>query len=110
MPANMPTPSEVGRSNQHDLKITWEDGHPSVYPARWLRLQCPCAGCVDEVTGERRLTEAMVAQDVVPLQVQLVGRYAITIEWSDGHRTGIYPFVLLRNLCPCCQRSEQVSK
>ena len=96
-------PLEIGRANQHDVKIRWQDAHESVYPARALRFSCPCAGCVDEVTGERRLTASMVPHDVKPLSIRLVGRYAITIEWSDGHRTGIYPFDLLRKLCPCCE-------
>ncbi len=30
-----------------------------------------------------------------------VGRYAIRIDWSDGHTTGIYPFRRLRELCSC---------
>ena len=97
----MPTPVEIGRANESDLKVTWQDGHVSVYPARWLRLRCPCAGCIDEVTGELVIMASEIPQDVKPLAVQLVGRYAITIQWSDGHRTGIYPFDLLRKVCPC---------
>ena len=31
-------------------------------------------------------------------QVQPVGRYAVTIAFSDGHTTGIYPFKKLRSL------------
>jgi DUF971 family protein len=33
--------------------------------------------------------------------VELVGQYALQFEWSDGHRTGIYSFERLRQLCPC---------
>jgi len=102
----MPTPLEIGRANLYDVKIKWQDGHEGVYPARHLRLNCPCAGCVDEVTGKRRLTAAMVPDDVKPLGIQLVGNYAISITWSDGHATGIYAFDRLRAMCPCetCQR------
>lgn len=100
-PVGMPTPLEIGRANTADVKVAWRDGHVSVYPARFLRLRCPCAGCLDEVTGEPLLVEAEIPQDVAPQSVQIVGRYAITIHWSDGHRTGIYPFDLLRALCPC---------
>ena len=99
-----PIPLDIGRANQHDVKIRWQDGHESVYPAKALRLACPCAGCVDEVTGRRRLIARSVPDDVHPLKITLVGRYAITIRWSDGHHTGIYAFDLLRKLCPCCQR------
>ena len=94
-------PIEIGRANQHDVKIRWQDGHESIYPARELRLACPCAGCVDEVTGQLRLIATSVPQNVYPLKIDLVGRYAISIQWSDGHNTGIYAFDRLRALCPC---------
>ena len=37
--------------------------------------------------------------------VEAVGNYAIRIQWSDGHGSGIYSFEHLRNICPCeaCQ-------
>ena len=98
----MPAPIEIGRANQHDLKITWQDGHESIYPARELRLACPCAACVDEMTGQIRIIPAHIPENVHPLAITPVGRYAITINWSDGHHTGIYAFDLLRKLCPCC--------
>ena len=113
MSAQAQLPIEIGRANEHDVKIRWADGHESLYPARPLRLQCPCAGCIDEVTGEIRVTEKTVPQDVHPLKIETIGRYAITPHWSDGHHTGIYSFELLRALCPCCQKavgSQQKTK
>jgi DUF971 family protein len=43
--------------------------------------------------------------DVYALQITAVGRYAISIAWSDGHTTGIYSYETLRQICPCesCQ-------
>jgi DUF971 family protein len=83
------------------LAITWGDGHESVYDVRALRMACGCAACVDEWTGEERLDDATVPADVAPVRIQPVGRYAIQIDWSDGHATGIYPFRRLRALCRC---------
>ena len=97
----MPMPAEIGRANQHDVKVTWQDGHESVYPARELRLACPCAGCVDETTGDVRVSATSIPTGVHPRQIRLVGRYAISLQWSDGHQTGIYAFDYLRRLCPC---------
>jgi DUF971 family protein len=99
------TPVEIGRAGAHDLRIVWLDRHVSVYPARPLRLQCPCAACVDELTGEQRVEAAQVPQDAHPLRVEPVGRYGVSLQWSDGHRTGIYAFARLRAACPCnaCQ-------
>jgi len=91
-------PVEIGRANQHDVKIRWQDGHESVYLARELRMSCPCAGCVDEMTGQVRVIATSVPQNVVPLKIDLIGRYAISVQWSDGHNTGIYTFEYLRKL------------
>ncbi len=93
-----PMPVEIGRANQYDVKIRWQDGHESIYLARELRMSCPCAGCVDEVTGKLRLIATSIPQNVYPLKIDLIGRYAISIQWSDGHNTGIYSFEYLRKL------------
>lgn len=100
MSATKPVPVEIGRANQHDVRIRWNDGHESVYMARELRLRCGCAGCVSEMTGEEMLDPRSVPADVHPLSISPVGRYAIQIHWSDGHATGIYTFERLRALSP----------
>ena len=92
------TPVEITRANQHDVKIIWQDGREQIYPARALRLACPCAGCVDEMTGAIRILPTNIPQDVHPVTISVVGRYAITIHWSDGHHTGIYTFAQLRKM------------
>ena len=97
MTDSRPTPSEISRANLHDLSIVWKDGHQSIYPARYLRLRCPCAGCVDEWTGRQVLKSADVPEDVAPTSLQLVGRYALRVHWSDGHSHGIYTFEFLRD-------------
>lgn len=103
-----PVPAEISRANDYDVRIEWNDGHAGVYPARMLRIACPCAGCVDESTGERIVREDVIPEDVRPIRIAPVGRYAIQIQWSDGHGTGIYTFDYLRKLCPCpsCRLSK----
>jgi ATP-binding protein involved in chromosome partitioning len=92
------TPLEIAQKGPRELSIKWADGSLSVYPVRELRLACLCASCVDEWTGENRLDPTSVPEDVQPLKIESVGRYAIQIEWSDGHSSGIYPFRRLRAL------------
>lgn len=92
------TPIGIRQAGPRALAITWADGAESTYDVRELRLACACAQCVDEWTGEERLDPAAVPDDVHPRKVQAVGRYAIQIDWSDGHETGIYPFRRLRSL------------
>lgn len=96
------TPREIAPTEDATaLRIRWADGHESVYEPRYLRLHCPCAACVEEMTGRRRLVPESVPEDVYPLAIEYVGRYALLFRWSDGHDTGIYSFELLRRLCPC---------
>ena len=33
--------------------------------------------------------------------MRIVGNYAVNVDWSDGHSTGIYNFRSLRENCPC---------
>jgi DUF971 family protein len=91
-------PTRIEQASPSELGITWSDGRESRYAVRGLRLACGCAHCVDEWSGEPRLDVASVPEDVHPLKIQPVGRYAIQIDWSDGHSTGIYTFRQLRAL------------
>ena len=80
------------------LRIVWADGVTSEYAPRRLRQRCPCAGCVDEMTGIRTLSPGSVPAGIYPEAIHYVGRYALQFVWSDGHTTGIYPFEYLRRL------------
>lgn len=99
----MAIPLEIIGLNRRQIELVWEDEHRTVYPARLLRLRCRCAHCVDEMSGVRRLDPATIPDDIVAKQIELVGGYAITIRWSDGHETGIYHFRRLRDECPCSE-------
>ncbi len=93
------TPREVGpTADGSHLRIVWQDHVESVYTPRALRIACPCAGCVDEMTGRPLLDPARVPDGVYPRAIHYVGRYALRFDWSDGHTTGIYPFDYLRQL------------
>ena len=81
--------------------MRWSDGHLGRYAARDLRLACRCAGCVDEWTHQSLIREDHVPQDVKPTAIQVMGNYALHIDWSDGHNTGIYSYDYLREVCAC---------
>lgn len=95
------TPVELRKKGGERFTIRWADDHESSYAARTLRGRCPCAQCVSETTGQRLVFEEHVNPDVAILAARTVGHYAIHIEWSDGHTTGIYSFDYLRRICPC---------
>lgn len=92
------TPTGLRQEGPRTLVVAWADGHESRIDVRELRLACGCAHCVDEWTGDGRLDASSVPEDVHPLRIEPVGRYAIQIAWSDGHESGIYPFRRLREL------------
>jgi ATP-binding protein involved in chromosome partitioning len=101
----MPMPEEIVGLLRSKITLKWPDGHVTVYPARDLRLACRCASCVDEMSGTPVLDPAKVPATVRANAIELMGQYAISITWSDGHSTGIFNFRDLRGNCPCeeCQ-------
>lgn len=100
------TPTGIRKRGVTHLEMTWQDGHVSLYPAAFLRGSCPCASCVDEISGERRFGQGEVAADVGSVSLKLVGNYAVQIDWSDGHSTGLYSFDYLREICPCASCAQ----
>ena len=95
-----PRPIEIEKLDSA-IRVKWEDGHEGVYPNPYLRLRCRCANCVQEWTGEVMVRPETIPPDIVPEKIRAVGKYAIHIDWSDGHTTGIYSFDMLREVCPC---------
>jgi ATP-binding protein involved in chromosome partitioning len=86
------------RQGNTGLIIVWNDRKRSSFEVRTLRLSCPCAVCVNEWTGKKMLDPADIPADVRPLRIFSVGRYAMGVEWSDGHSTGIFGYDYLRRL------------
>jgi len=93
-------PTNVKFEN-HRLLIDWNDGHRSIYDPLHLRMACPCAQCVDEITGARIIRPENIPTHLKPQELRPVGRYGVSFLWSDGHGTGIYTFDRLRELCQC---------
>jgi len=67
-----------------------------------LRDSCPCAKCSGEtdvfgkVTSFKANVKTYLSYEI--LRVDSVGNYAIQVFWKDGHKNGIYPINLLRDL------------
>ena len=89
-------PVALWQAGNTRLGIRWADGETTFHGAYELRMACPCAGCVEEWSREKLPTLDQVPQDVRPVRIATVGRYAVQPTWSDGHHTGIYSFTELR--------------
>ncbi len=91
-------PVEIIEENDREISIKWSDGAAISYQAAQLRRNCPCAGCIDEWTGEKMLRDESVSDDLSFLNMSIVGRYALNFVFSDKHDTGIFTFLQLRKL------------
>lgn len=94
------SPSVIRRTDPARVEIDWTDGTTSSFTAADLRRACPCARCVHELTGVRMHDPASVPDDLTQSDLKLVGHYALSMTFSDGHHTGIFSFGFLRRLAP----------
>ncbi|MHB8486678.1 MAG: gamma-butyrobetaine hydroxylase-like domain-containing protein [Candidatus Acidiferrales bacterium] len=101
---------KVHVSNGAGIDITWSDAHTSHYDFAYLREHCPCATCREVDDKKSSLTEKisggsaalpLFKPKVTARAAAAVGNYAIQIEFTDGHATGIYSFGYFREICPC---------
>ena len=91
-------PVRIIEESDSEISINWSDDRETRYTAAGLRRSCPCAGCINEWTGEKMLDDKRVPDDLTITQVSIVGRYALNFHFSDGHDTGIFSFAYLRTL------------
>lgn len=100
----MPVPRNVSLG-EREVRISWSDGHESIHSNRSLRESCPCAVCQGEppAIGGSPVIRLMVAapEGLAARSHKMVGRYAISFSWSDGHSSGIYPYDYLLASCEC---------
>jgi DUF971 family protein len=122
-PRRKPDDVKVHVSTGAGVDIAWADGHRSHYDFVYLREECPCAMCDDErrkkqeyaarsltATASQAATASSAAA-VLPMfkpkpgarAAKAVGNYALQIDFSDGHTTGIYSYDYLRSICPCAE-------
>ena len=114
-PRRKPADVKVHVTTNAGVDITWADGHASHYDFAYLREQCPCAMCDDKRQKERDqpipAAPAILPASELPMfkprlaarQAKTVGNYALQIDFTDGHSTGIYSYEFLRSICPCPQ-------
>jgi Mrp family chromosome partitioning ATPase/DUF971 family protein len=78
----------------------------SVLTPAELRRACRCAGCVEEMTGRQILIPTSVPESVQPMRMSPTGNYALSVDWSDGHRS-LYPYRQVKALLQEKRRKQQ---
>jgi DUF971 family protein len=96
-------PVKLELADDTRLRITWSDGMLREYAIRELRDHCPCATCREKRNAAPAAPMFPIVTDAEtrPLRITAmkpVGNYAYSIDFSDGHNTGIYTLESLREL------------
>jgi DUF971 family protein len=102
-PMNPPKGLDLDR--EKGLTVEWAEGGTSFYPVAHLRKLSPSA---DQRELRKELDSNPLA--VLPttkndgpltaVHMELVGNYAVSIHFSDGHHAGIYTWEYLRQIEP----------
>ena len=105
-------PEHIAISKSKGIQVDWKDGHHSTYGLGYLRDECPCATCTgahgtapqkSDYSKPKAEPFQMFTPTLKMLAAEPVGNYAIRINWSDGHNTGIYSWEHFRRICPCAE-------
>lgn len=91
-----PIPTELKLHRKSGiLDITFNDGQTFSFSCEFLRVHSPSA----EVRGHSPEQEILQTgkKNVTITHIEPVGRYAIRLDFSDGHNTGLYSWDLLYN-------------
>lgn len=106
-------PTSIERTGNTELRIHWSDGQVRAYQAGDLRDRCPCATCREKHSAKPKekvanplalnVLSAAETQTIADGGIRIIGMnpagsYAYTIDFSDGHNTGLYTLEFLREL------------
>jgi DUF971 family protein len=93
-----PRPTELNlHQKSRVLEISYADGERFELSYEFLRVHSPSAEVQGHGPGQGVLQ--IGKEDVMILNVEPVGRYAIQPAFDDGHDTGIYSWETLYDMC-----------
>jgi DUF971 family protein len=94
--------------NAKTITLTWPEETVTVSNAA-LRRACNCALCVDEMTRKPLLDPKSIPMDIHAEKIELIGNYAVMVDWSDGHNTGFFPYSVFRELEKMARHNKGVN-
>ena len=91
------------------MTIVFADGVTVRYDVGELRLACPCATCVGRRNAGQSVAPPVERGEAISItDAQLSGAFGINLDWSDGHRTGIYAWTYLRDAFDAGRLGQQI--
>ncbi len=91
-----PYPTEIKlHQKSRILDITFSDGKTFQFPCEFLRVYSPSAEVSGHGPGQEVLQTGKKMVGIV--KIEPVGNYAIQLNFTDGHNTGLYSWDLLYN-------------
>lgn len=84
-------------ADKKTLHLVWANGTQQSLSAEFLRVESPSAEVKGHGPNDRRLVSGK--RDVTLTGAEPVGNYAVKLLFSDGHRTGLYSWGYLADLC-----------
>ncbi len=100
-------PTEIHLAkNKKSLLVKWSDRTTDFFSAELLRT-----GSQSAVSKRQKIDglEAEVSEDLIILEILLIGSYAVNIVFSDGYDRGIFPWKFLKTLNEHASDDEQHS-
>jgi len=92
-------PKKIQVREKEFLDIIWDNGEYTSIKLSNLRNSCPCAICTAEKKEWSNSYIPLYSKEQLTItKIKIVGTYAISIEWEDGHNTGLYDFEYLFQL------------
>ena len=92
-----PYPTEIKlHQKSRLLDIAFSDGKTFQFPCEFLRVYSPSAEVSGHGPGQEVLQTGKKMVSIV--KIEPVGNYAIQLNFTDGHNTGLYSWDLLYNL------------
>ena len=98
-------PIKLDLKKDRGLAVEWADGTTSYFSIAYLRRMSPSADAREQREELERNPLAVIQPPrrpgdgpLVAESAELVGNYAIRINFSDGHRTGLYSWDYLRDI------------
>jgi DUF971 family protein len=91
-----PIPTELKLHRKSGiLDITFNDGKAFSFSCEFLRVYSPSAEVRGHGPGQEIIQTGK--KNVTIMHMEPVGHYAIRLDFSDGHNTGLYSWDLLYN-------------